>query len=91
MIDTAKEEKLTLILNQYKNSGININDSIQNIMKIFGIDYRIILIQDWTDDISNGWFKLNGEPFNEISYQIDEIIERDDTNKIIKAYFKYFV
>ena len=89
-------EKINQILRDWKLEAVNTNEAIDSILLLFGVSPRIILIQEWEEDPDDktgwstwGWEYENGNLFDEVGYELEEVLEEDNFGHITKARFKY--
>jgi hypothetical protein len=89
-------EKLSKILDDFSQETISKESALDKILLAFNIPPRVWCTQDWEEDdtsktgfSSMGWFIEDGYPFDEIGYELEEVIETDKHGNPIKAWFKY--
>ena len=89
-------EKINQVLRDWKLQAVNTNEAIDSILLLFGVSPRIILIQQWVEDPDDktgwsawGWEDENGSLFDEVGYELEEVLEKDKHGHITKARFKY--
>ena len=63
---------------------------------IHSVSPRIVLFQQWEEDPDDktgwstwGWEYENGNLFDEVGYELEEVLEEDKYGHITKARFKY--
>jgi hypothetical protein len=84
------------ILELIRDKTITIDNGTDRILNLFGVSPRIILIQQWEEDPDDktgwstwGWEYENGNLFDEVGYELEEVLEEDKYGHITKARFKY--
>ena len=89
-------DKINKVLRDWKLEAVNTNEAIDSILLLFGVSPRIILIQQWEEDPDDktgwstwGWEYENGNLFDEVGYELEEVLEEDKYGHIMKARFKY--
>ena len=89
-------DKIVSVLGKFYVDDLGIDETIDSIMSICGISPDIILVQQWEEDSESltgwsswGWFYENGNIFDEVGYEIDEVLESDKFGNILKARFKH--
>ncbi|NJO89612.1 MAG: hypothetical protein HC831_12180 [Chloroflexia bacterium] len=89
-------DKINQILRDSKLEAVNTNEAIDSILLLFGVRPRIILIQQWEEDHDDktgwstwGWQYENGNLFDEVGYELEEVLAEDKHGHITKASFKY--
>lgn len=71
-------------------------EQADEILLLFGVSPRIILVQQWEEDPDDktgwstwGWEYENGNLFDEVGYELEEVLEEDKYGHITKARFKF--
>lgn len=89
-------DKINQILRDWKLDAVNTNEAIDSILLLFGVSPCIILIQKWEEDPDDktgwstwGWEYENGNLFDEVGYELEEVLSEDKYGHITKARFKY--
>jgi len=89
-------DKINKILQDWKLDAVNTDEAIDSILLLFGVRPRIILIQQWEEDPDDetcwstwGWEYENGDLYDDVGYELEEVLEEDKYGHITKARFKY--
>lgn len=84
------------VLKYFSEEALTTDEAIDSILLLFGVSPRIILFQQWEEDSDNktgwstwGWEYENGNLFDEVGYELEEVLEEDKYGHITKARFKY--
>lgn len=88
-------DKINHILQGWQLQSVSTDEAIDAILLSFGIEPYVILIQEWEEDPDDGWTTPwgweyeNGKLFDEVGYELEEILDKDSHGRITKARFKY--
>lgn len=89
-------EKIDQILESLYDRVIEPVEAKEQLLLLFGVSPRIILFQQWEEDPDDktgwstwGWEYENGNLFDEVGYELEEVLEEDKYGHITKARFKY--
>lgn len=84
------------VLKYFSEEALTTDEAIDSILLLFGVSPRIILFQQWEEDPDDktgwstwGWEYENGNLFNEVGYELEEVLEEDKYAHITKARFKF--
>lgn len=84
------------VLKYFSEEALTTDEAIDSILLLFGVSTRIILFQQWEEDPDKktgwstwGWEYENGNLFDEVGYELEEVLEEDKYGHITKARFKY--
>ena len=84
------------VLKYFSEEALTTDEAIDSILLLFGVSPRIILFQKWEEDPDDktgwstlGWEYENGNLFDEVGYELEEVLEEDKYSHITKARFKY--
>lgn len=84
------------VLKYFSDEALTTDEAIDSILLLFDVSPRIILFQQWEEDPDDktgwstwGWEYENGNLFNEVGYELEEVLEEDKYGHITKARFKY--
>ena len=84
------------VLKNFSEKSLTTDEAIDSILLLFGVSPRIILFQQWEEDPDDktgwstwGWEYENGNLFDEVGYELEEVLEEDKYGHITKARFKY--
>lgn len=84
------------VLKYFSEEALTTDEAIDSILLLFAVSPRIILFQQWEEDPDNktgwstwGWEYENGNLFDEVGYELEEVLEEDKYGHITKARFKY--
>ena len=84
------------VLKYFSEETLTTDEAIDSILLLFGVSPRIILFQQWEEDPDDktgwstwGWEYENGNLFDEVGYELEEVLEEDKYGHITKACFKF--
>ena len=84
------------VLKYFSEEALTTDEAIDSILLLFGVSPRIILFQQWEEDPDDktgwstwGWEYKNGNLFDEVGYELEEVLEEDKYGHITKACFKF--
>lgn len=84
------------VLKYFSEEALTTDEAIDSILLLFDVSPSIILFQQWEEDPDDktgwstwGWEYENGNLFDEVGYELEEVLEEDKYGHITKARFKY--
>ena len=90
------EDKIHEIITDLLRDDLSKQDAIDLILGLFKISPKIVLFQNWEEDHNEktgwstwGWEYESGHMFEEVGYELEEVLERDKYGNATRALFKY--
>lgn len=84
------------VLKYFSEEALTTDEAIDSILLLFDVSPSIILFQQWEEDPDDktgwstwGWEYENGNLFDEVGYELEEVLEEDKYGHFTKARFKY--